>query len=639
MADRAFSTEEEFFKASGMKDFSKVEEIDDDATPTGQFYKRRSNPAVFQNSAFDPNAAGNAQMARLAGQAGLGLEDLRGLIGSGLPEGAEDEIRSGLGIDALESNVFKPAPSTEKLFTDAYAAAGLSDVKKKLEDLASRRSTVKQELNERMLGVNENPWLSEASRLQNIGNTKNFFQGDLSALSEEEMTLQEIFNSGLSQVNDLVTRRTTDFANQQAIDQAQLNYLLQKADKEMAKRQALEASKVARYLPEYLSAKIGSTKPETITTPDGGIYQWDTTSGQFVEIKAAQPKLVQDSETGEWVNPFTGQPAGSSTAGYVGSFAKPGTLAERNNNPGNLRFIGQEGATPGQGGFAAFPTLEAGLQALQNDLTAKLTGKSRTGLNGNSTIQELMNVYAPKGDGNDPTTYANNLARELGVSTNTKIGTLMPRIGELTQAIAKFESGFTMQQQQPKLTKTQKADVAQLTDDIRVDPDIKDFIAIRDGFERIKTGVTLDNAQGDLALLFGYMRMLDPNSVVRETEFANAEAAMGYAQKVLNLPAKFFKGDRLTSEARTDFQKAADRLYDAKLVNYEKAYSQYEDRAKRSNVDPALVLRDFAVAPASVQEIITTARRRGQSDAEIIKDLTDSGMGFQHAVSLINQTP
>lgn len=46
------------------------------------------------------------------------------------------------------------------------------------------------------------------------------------------------------------------------------------------------------------------------------------------------------------------------------------------------------------------------------------------------------------------------------------------------------------------------------------------------------------------------MKILDPNSVVRETEFANAEQAQGTLQRVFNIPSKFIKGTRLTQEGR-----------------------------------------------------------------------------------------
>ena len=44
------------------------------------------------------------------------------------------------------------------------------------------------------------------------------------------------------------------------------------------------------------------------------------------------------------------------------------SLAQKNNNPGNLRFAGQEGASEGAGGFARFETPEAGYKALQRQI-------------------------------------------------------------------------------------------------------------------------------------------------------------------------------------------------------------------------------------------------------------------------------
>lgn len=137
--------------------------------------------------------------------------------------------------------------------------------------------------------------------------------------------------------------------------------------------------------------------------------------------------------------------------------------------------------------------------------------------------------------------------------------------------------------------------IGRISDDVRVDPDVKDFVSIRDGYDRVQTGANLNNAQGDLALLFGYMKLLDPQSVVRETEFANAEAAMGYAQRILNMPAKALKGNRLTPEARQDFAQAADALYKAKQANYQNAIDFYKNQAETIGLDPNLVLRKFEV--------------------------------------------
>lgn len=138
-----------------------------------------------------------------------------------------------------------------------------------------------------------------------------------------------------------------------------------------------------------------------------------------------------------------------------------------------------------------------------------------------------------------------------------------------------------------------------LRDDVRQDPDVKDFVAIRDGYERVQSGSQLNSGPGDLALIFGYMKMLDPTSVVRETEFANAESAIGYAQKAINIPSKFISGTRLTAEGRQFFVAAAKKQYDTKKVNYDRAIDFYKSSANSYGIDPSNVVRDFSSAQTS----------------------------------------
>lgn len=91
----------------------------------------------------------------------------------------------------------------------------------------------------------------------------------------------------------------------------------------------------------------------------------------------------------------------------------PGSIAYRNNNPGNLVYVGQAGATRGDGGFAYFPNYAAGLQAL-NDQIQLYAARGMT-------IQQMMNVYAPASDGNNPSSYAGTIAAALGVDPSTSL--------------------------------------------------------------------------------------------------------------------------------------------------------------------------------------------------------------------------
>ena len=82
---------------------------------------------------------------------------------------------------------------------------------------------------------------------------------------------------------------------------------------------------------------------------------------------------------------------------------KPGSRSWRNRNPGNLRPYNSSQPTDGQN-YRVFPSLSDGFEALTQDLEAKFSGSH--GLNHSSTLLDLLNIYAPAGDANDPSQYA-----------------------------------------------------------------------------------------------------------------------------------------------------------------------------------------------------------------------------------------
>lgn len=94
-----------------------------------------------------------------------------------------------------------------------------------------------------------------------------------------------------------------------------------------------------------------------------------------------------------------------------GFFNGTSTVAIKNNNPGNLKFAGQAGATQDDKGFAVFATPEAGAQALVNDLTAKYnSGKYKT-------INDIMSVYSPDSDNPANPDYSSDPTKKKSTST------------------------------------------------------------------------------------------------------------------------------------------------------------------------------------------------------------------------------
>lgn len=87
----------------------------------------------------------------------------------------------------------------------------------------------------------------------------------------------------------------------------------------------------------------------------------------------------------------------------------PGSLSYRNNNPGNLMYAGQAGAIgEDAAGFAIFPDYATGLQALDNQISLDAS----RGL----SISAFTAKYAPASAGNDPVSYASQIANAAGLS-------------------------------------------------------------------------------------------------------------------------------------------------------------------------------------------------------------------------------
>ena len=74
-----------------------------------------------------------------------------------------------------------------------------------------------------------------------------------------------------------------------------------------------------------------------------------------------------------------------------------------------------------------------------------------------------------------------------------------------------------------------------------------------------------DSAVGDLSLIFGYMKMLDPGSEVREGEFATAQNAAGVPERIMNIYNKLITGERLNASQRNSFKGQAKNLYSSAL--------------------------------------------------------------------------
>ena len=132
----------------------------------------------------------------------------------------------------------------------------------------------------------------------------------------------------------------------------------------------------------------------------------------------------------------------------------------------------------------------------------------------------------------------------------------------------------------------------------------KDFVKVRDANERVKVSAGSGTPAGDLALIFNYMKVLDPGSVVRESEFATAQSAAKWLETseasgvpvprpIANAIRRAAEGTWLSADQRADAQSEA--LYKAQEGFFAKTAQDYRHRAIGIGANPRNVIGATAI--------------------------------------------
>lgn len=125
----------------------------------------------------------------------------------------------------------------------------------------------------------------------------------------------------------------------------------------------------------------------------------------------------------------------------------------------------------------------------------------------------------------------------------------------------------------------------------------KDFRAVQDAYSKIEA--TSNTGAGDMSMLYSYVKLLDPGSVVRESEFATAAASGSFGEQVQGAVSRLMTGERLPDSLRAAFKNEAKSIFKAQQSGYERLKKSYTSIAERSGADPANVIVDYT-APAPV---------------------------------------
>lgn len=186
----------------------------------------------------------------------------------------------------------------------------------------------------------------------------------------------------------------------------------------------------------------GSLLGATAGTVAGLAIPTNDTPTTSEEMKGLEGRFNFDyfNEVQEWQKNNPGKVWPGGLQGFSNQVNRSAYLSRgiRNNNPGNLNFAGQKGATLESGPnarFASFPTMLEGIAALDRQVMLYLK-------RGKNTIDQIIDIYAPSSDGNNTSSYKSYLAQYTGLGVKEKIdGSNFEIMRKLIQGIINHENG------------------------------------------------------------------------------------------------------------------------------------------------------------------------------------------------------
>lgn len=139
-----------------------------------------------------------------------------------------------------------------------------------------------------------------------------------------------------------------------------------------------------------------------------------------------------------------------------------------------------------------------------------------------------------------------------------------------------------------------------------------------------------DSAPATLVAATTYMKLLDPGSVVRESELGMALAATGKLDKASNFMNEIKNGKVLTDSQIKKFKAAVEDVYKASKSQQLKLDKHYKEIAERNKLNPKNIIQDVGqYGDYKSADELKAAVANGQLDIEEAKDIARMKFGME----------
>lgn len=165
-------------------------------------------------------------------------------------------------------------------------------------------------------------------------------------------------------------------------------------------------------------------------------------------------------------------------------------------------------------------------------------------------------------------------------------------------------------------------------------PETKSFSEISRQYNNLKSSAELGTGAGDIGVVFSFMKMLDPQSVVTEGEQATAQNAGGVGARWRNLYNQMLTGASLDQSVRQQILQASHSMYGNAYDAVQGRHNAYDAMAPQYGIDMANVytMPERAEAPVlqgslppgvTEEDINHTMQLHNLSREEVLRRLGD----------------
>ena len=159
-------------------------------------------------------------------------------------------------------------------------------------------------------------------------------------------------------------------------------------------------------------------------------------------------------------------------------------------------------------------------------------------------------------------------------------------------------------------------------------PEVKNYKQALPAYKGIEDAVKRNTPMSDINIVYGIAKLYDPNSVVREGEYATVANAPGIPERVKGWVQYAQGGGKLTPEVKKQIMEEATSRMTGFQNEFEGVNTRYSDIANRSGADASLVTPTNyqpAVQKQALPPQVAELQRRAASNPALAARLKEAG--------------